>query len=298
MTERCARGAKTFGLLTGLAAGLLLVAPAAAQTDMLNEDIALCQSAPENRIGGAAIGECLEAVSDTLDARIEAEIGELSDLWCTDRDQRSMRETQTAWSRMRDEECGLVARSPDNTPSYVNGAACRVLLARQRLTALRFVSTYANPLCPDYRLDDAASRRGVPAPGETVAIDDSRFSWRLAGTAAEPVLEALDSERGTTLSRPLDCTFCDGEDDNCSADGIFVMQEEEASDRPLLFAVCHAGAHSQRLTLFDPKLSGLDPVLEVTGAYYLEWEVANGLRVTPDGDPQKARSWPSYLTGE
>lgn len=65
-----------------------------------------------------------------------------------------------------------------------------------------------------------------------------------------------------------ECFFCRGDEDNCAEDGIDII-EIPRHTQPIIRAVCHVGAHSQRLMLFDPKQSRDKPVLERTGAYFL-----------------------------
>jgi hypothetical protein len=91
-------------------------------------------------------------------------------------------------------------------------------------------------------------------------------------------------ERATDGALELDlatCFFCSGEEDNCLADGIFVVYKGDALDQPHLSVVCYNGAHAQRLQLFDPV--SCHPVLKVVGAYYPDWSIDKVLKVVPDG---------------
>lgn len=101
-----------------------------------------------------------------------------------------------------------------------------------------------------------------------------------------------DSVSGEVV--PLDisgCSFCSSDADNCEQDGIYTMREDP--ERPLLVAVCHKGAHSQRLTLFDPVVRGAEPVVESTGEYFIEWQIQKGrLEYRPDGAGDAV--WPEY----
>jgi hypothetical protein len=84
------------------------------------------------------------------------------------------------------------------------------------------------------------------------------------------------------------CMFCAGEEDNCSMNGIFV-REIAGIDTPLVLAICHVGAHSQQLQLFDPAVSGSTPALRITGSYYLDWTVTDDghLVLEWDGDANR-----------
>lgn len=86
------------------------------------------------------------------------------------------------------------------------------------------------------------------------------------------VVEENDKAPGTV--KPLletdisDCSFCRGEEDNCAQDGIDIV-EINAVPNPVIRMVCHVGAHSQRLMIFDPLKDRANPVLVRTGVYWL-----------------------------
>ncbi|WP_375689204.1 lysozyme inhibitor LprI family protein [Pseudooceanicola sp. LIPI14-2-Ac024] len=270
-------------------ATVLWAVPTVAQ-DSLASDIDACAARPENRIGGAAIGECLLARSDEIDTDIEILADMVAARFCDPRHRQALQAAQAAWESYRDTECALVTDAPGNTPAYVNGASCRVELAYQRLDALRFVDTYARPRCSSYELVEDASMRGEPVTGQPVPIPGTQMSWQVEGSWGDYRLGLSGGPM-----QPLSCGFCEGAEDNCDADGIFIMQEADAPGRPILFAVCHVGAHSQGVTAFDPSTGAADPVLRVIGDYYVDWEVSGGrLTVTPDGDTDRQQSWPPF----
>lgn len=90
-----------------------------------------CLHDPHYRVGGAAIGECLDAASSEHDMRIGQRLHALSDNRCSDV-AAAMAAAQRHWQDYRARQCGLYQALFDNTAMYVNGAACRVRITLQR----------------------------------------------------------------------------------------------------------------------------------------------------------------------
>jgi len=65
-----------------------------------------------------------------------------------------------------------------------------------------------------------------------------------------------------------DCSFCGGDGDNCLEDGIKILQVSRYPN-PIVQVVCHVGAHSQRLMIFDAEKDGKAPVFQRTGVYWI-----------------------------
>ena len=102
------------------------------------------------------------------------------------------------------------------------------------------------------------------------------MDWNLTVSGNAQVL--IDANLGN-------CHFCEGEEDNCSADGIFIRQIN-GIDTPITLAVCHTGAHGQQLQLFDPAVSASIPAMLISGSYFVDWRLNdNGtLTIEWDGD--------------
>ena len=87
-------------------------------------------------------------LSAKVDLRIEMDLEAGEKRYCLAEDRDDYRRIQAEWKSYRDSMCSLVERSPDNTPSWVNSAACRLELGRQRLESLRYTNEYGSPRCP------------------------------------------------------------------------------------------------------------------------------------------------------
>lgn len=126
---------------------LLLAAPASADTS-IDADVEACHADPRFRVGGAAIGDCLMELSEAADRQIAAAIAEGSQRYCFEEDRADYLQSHADWTAYRTRMCDLVERSPGNTPSWINAAACRLELGRQRLASLKYANEYGSPRCP------------------------------------------------------------------------------------------------------------------------------------------------------
>lgn len=114
----------------------------------VDKDIESCRQNPRFQIGGAMIGDCLMEMSEAIDRQIESTVTAGKDRYCLARDREDYQQSQVDWLAYRERMCDLVERSPDNTPSWVNSAACRLELGKQRLVSLRYTNEYGAPRCP------------------------------------------------------------------------------------------------------------------------------------------------------
>lgn len=130
-------------LLLLLPVMLATTAPAPAQSVARNAE--RCQKDPRFRVGGGAIGDCLLELSDAVDRRIAAALTKGEARYPLEEDRADYRRVQSDWETYRNRMCELVRRSPDNTPSAVSAAACRLELGRQRLRVLRYTNEYGTP---------------------------------------------------------------------------------------------------------------------------------------------------------
>lgn len=272
-----------------------LLAPAASAQWEVEADLTACENDPRYRVGGAAIGECLDETRQSVDREIAAFAEREAGRFCAAADADAVRGAQRDWIAYRQSHCEVVSRSPGNTVSYVSGTVCNLMLARQRLASLRLMEAYARPRCQTYRLVERASRPGEQT-GAVVPIPRSGLEWLIDGGLGEETLVVREAEGRRRVLSETDlsgCFFCSGPEDNCDADGIYVMAEPEIPTRPRVFAVCHSGAHSQRLRLIDPVAFGSDVAFAAVGAYFLEWSVVDGqLRVFLDGETTPSQVYP------
>lgn len=275
-------------------ASCLFASAACAQWE-IEDDLTACENDPRYRVGGAAIGECLDETRQSVDREIAAFAAREARRFCAAEDAEAVRGAQRDWLAYRQAHCAVVARSPGNTVSYVSGTVCNLLLARQRLDGLRLMEAYARPLCQSFRLVDSASRKGEQT-GAAVEIPRSGLEWLIDGGMGDETLVVRETEGRRRVLSETDlsgCFFCSGPEDNCDADGVYVMADPEIPTRPRVFAVCHSGAHSQSLRLIDPVAFGSDVAFAAVGAYFLEWSVVDGqLRVFLDGETTPSHVYP------
>ena len=131
-----------------LAMATLIPMHALSADQPVGQDIEDCRQNPRFKVGGAMIGDCLMERSDAVDREIEAAVADGEGRYCTAEDREDYRQSHADWLAYRTRMCDLVERSPDNTPSWVNSAACRLELGRQRLVSLRYTNEYGAPRCP------------------------------------------------------------------------------------------------------------------------------------------------------
>ena len=126
---------------------MMVPVPALPADTSVDEDIEACRQDPRFRIGGARIGDCLMEQSEALDQEIESTVTAGERRYCLARDREDYQQSQRDWLVYRTRMCDLVERSPDNTASWVNSAACRLELGKQRLASLRYTNDYGSPRC-------------------------------------------------------------------------------------------------------------------------------------------------------
>lgn len=132
-------------LLVTLCIGLLLAPVQARKPDTVEQQfrtlLRQCERDPANRVGGAAIGECL------LDhaAQRDADIARTLESLLRDKPdvvQASLRDAQAHWAEYRTRQCGMFQALFDNTPMYVNGGVCTLRLTLARQADLEFAARY------------------------------------------------------------------------------------------------------------------------------------------------------------
>ncbi len=113
----------------------------------------------------------------------------------------------------------------------------------------------------------------------TFLLNGKSWVWQVKSFEGKKTLEVrtagdLESSNENGKTRSLlvadisSCYFCSGDEDNCRADGIHIFQISRYPD-PVIRVVCHVGAHSQKLMIFDPRKDKHQPVFQRTGAYWL-----------------------------
>lgn len=266
-----------------------------AEEFILRRDVTTCENDERYNAGGATMGDCLLETGERVDKDIADTLLRESERSCAPSDRADLAAAQQQGQSYRERQCGLIWRSPTTTSSYISYAVRHLLLGRQRQKALRVQSDYSGPHCLEYVLSEDASRYGEQAADAVVQIPASGLEWSVVGRHGDRWLEVRNTaSKSAVASMDISrCNFCSGDGDNCARDGILVMQPTKSPSRPAVFHVCHVGAHSQRLQLIDPVASGSEILLDVTGAYYLDWEISDGaLHVLPDGDRPRSVEWP------
>lgn len=148
-----------------------------------------------------------------------------------------------------------------------------------------------NPAKGGLVLDEASSRQGE-VQDQTVIVLHTPYQWELSTKQGNQTLFIRDWNTGDEIAEDLGCFMCEGDEDNCNQDGIFVLTEPDVRDTTAFLLVCHKGAHSQRARLIAPAQQST-PVIDVTGAYFVNWELVDGkLLITHDGDAPNNVIWP------
>jgi len=132
------------------------------------------------------------------------------------------------------------------------------------------------------------------------AITTTGYHWQLSGSY-DTALSVMETDTGTVRGRYdlSECLFCEGEDDGCERDGIFGITLKSSPKSPVLAAICHVGAHSQKIQIFEPLKNAGNPVHTAVGAFYVAYETTdNGIlirydRSNADGEfSEKNLTWP------
>lgn len=138
----------------------------------------------------------------------------------------------------------------------------------------------------------------IPAINNQSQIPETGFKWVYSISADEGgQLIRFTAPNQVAEYEISDCMFCDADEDNCDADGIFPVPG--TPPEPILAVVCHVGAHSQRLQIFAPLRDADRAILSVTGAYFVALEISErGVayeydQYDADGQPVvTSGSWP------
>jgi hypothetical protein len=277
--------------LAGLAF-LLASLPAVAQEPSIAADLEACRADPRFRVGGAMHGQCLQEIAAGVEAVNEVALRRLGKRFCGPAERETLDTVVRTAAAADRAVCDLMTETPGNTPSYINGSACRLIAARQNAEQLRLMTAYINPRCRGLALEPHASRFGEP-DDDVRELYAAGLAWRVERAAGEFRLLVL--REGTEISRRdlADCSFCNDPEDNCAEDGIFALSGGAGSVQSLMFHVCHVGAHSQRLVLFDPLAPADADLLRVTGSYFVSWRIDDGaLVIEHDGEGEKTLHWP------
>lgn len=134
-------------LLTGLFIALTALPLAAATRQPPLPDAALkqaidaCNKDPAYRLGGAATGDCLEARSSTVDARIQQQLASLTASHCASIG-KTLSSQQAVWQSHREAQCGLYTALFDNTAMYINSRVCDLRMGLQRAHELEQLTAF------------------------------------------------------------------------------------------------------------------------------------------------------------
>jgi len=100
------------------------------------------------------------------------------------------------------------------------------------------------------------------------------WQWQITRVDGLQSIEVINTSADANSTKPIlkadisSCSFCRGEEDNCSEDGIKIL-EIASHPNVLVRIVCHVGAHSQKLMIFDPQQDSVNPVFQRTGVYWV-----------------------------
>lgn len=103
--------------------------------------LSYCQAHPDNRIGGAAIGDCLGEQTEQLEHLLQSRQTELLSTQCPAVILQAMI-AQQQWQSYRTSQCGLYRAMFDNTAMYNNSQACRLQLTLDYRQQIDFLARY------------------------------------------------------------------------------------------------------------------------------------------------------------
>ncbi|MDQ6963075.1 MAG: hypothetical protein Q9M28_11225 [Mariprofundaceae bacterium] len=108
------------------------------------------------------------------------------------------------------------------------------------------------------------------------------WKWQLKSDDMQGRQLQIDNGKNIYAYDLMGCRFCSGEDDGCHATGI-VIKELSFYSNPVFIAVCHQGAHSMKMFIFDPKKKSSEAIYTRHGIYYLHYTIQpRGLNITFD----------------
>lgn len=90
-----------------------------------------CLRNPANRIGGAAIGACLENEVNKLHIHIDEKLSEIASRFCPEH-RKHLLQTQQQWLDYQQSFCQLLPHMHDNTARYINSQSCALRLSLAR----------------------------------------------------------------------------------------------------------------------------------------------------------------------
>lgn len=247
---------KTYGkLLAGLIC--LFGAAAGAQSFDFEKEHEACVAQRAYSAGGAAVGRCFDDQAAALDRRIETYVYRTSKTLCSATDRAEAEAAQAAWAFYRARFCGLVERSPENTPSRIQAGKCRLQMARERMEVLPLLHDDIGATCTALALDTTASRFGPPAEAGGAGSEDG-LGW----TAATDGNSVTFSGGGTLDVDTSACGYCDGGPD--CPEGVFVLKlaDDEPGARMAPSAALHVcSVEGGGMRLDAVALDGGRPVL-------------------------------------
>ncbi|MBE0511226.1 MAG: DUF1311 domain-containing protein [Gammaproteobacteria bacterium] len=90
-----------------------------------------CLRNPANRIGGAAIGGCLQKKVSKLQSHIDTKLNEIATRVCPAHQER-LYQTQQQWLDYQQNFCQLLPSMHDNNAMYINSQSCALRLSLAR----------------------------------------------------------------------------------------------------------------------------------------------------------------------
>jgi len=142
-----------------------------------------------------------------------------------------------------------------------------------------------------------------PTLNQDTLFDNAKFTWKISRELNNQslIIDGAPSGKPRFSYDISDCSFCDGDEDNCQMDGVFSFSIQSlnrpSTSKNQLGLVCHVGAHSQRIMIFDPSQELKQPLFTQTGVYFVNYELEkNGIKIQFDTWAENSDQAPQIKT--
>jgi len=148
-----------------------------------------------------------------------------------------------------------------------------------------------------FLLATANATAQTPRLNQDNPIKNTDRVWRINAHQGTQILNLKESKNHQTLLNYdiSECSFCEGKEDNCDKDGVFSFKTFK--NLSYLGLVCHVGAHSQRLMIFDSQQVSDKPIFTQTGVYFVDYKLLeHGLEIRFDTWGEQSSSEPTITS--
>lgn len=112
----------------------------------------------------------------------------------------------------------------------------------------------------------------ITTPIHAFEFSSKPWQWKLTKASLYESEIVILSEEKTIAKYELSCHLSDHQDEEESVSSIDIITIKNHS-APLLIVTCPIGAHSARLSIFDPYIDSEKALFTQTGSYSAYWEI-------------------------